>query len=371
MAVRQVKSEYVTKDGRSWVFYTYLYARDGSRKKYTSGKFRTKLDAERAEIAFLNKVHKKEINVTELTFLDLYNDFFDYQRDKVKRTTLSSYKQLIKSLEMIYHVRLQDFTIKHYLRWRNNISARDVSLRTKNGYHKFFKQILNYGTRWHDFNFTSIYNRMEPFKDPDAPPKEMKYYTYDEFKLFIKEEDDLRYICVFEILYYCGLRRGELRGLTWDNIDFENETLSVVKNVVNEKGDHGYWYVTTPKNRTSTRTIPMPEVLVNHLKEYKESLTKFKNFSEDWYVVGDIAPIHAVTLRTRNIKIAKKAGLKNIRLHDFRHSCASLLVNSGANIMIVAKYLGHAKIDETLNTYSHLFKENLKEIINILNKLED
>lgn len=369
MAVRQINKKYITSDGRSWIFYRYVYSRDGTRRKYNSKKFRTRAEAEAAEIVFLNKVRTKVINVTEMTFLDLYNDLYDYQLDKVKRTTLSSYKQLIKSLEMLHDLRIQDFTVQHYLRWRNNISARPVSLRTKNGYHKFFKQLLNYGTKWHDYNFTSIYNRMEPFKDPNAVPKEMKFYTHSEFLKFIKEEDDLKFICTFEILYYCGLRRGELRGLTWDNIDFENNMLSVIKNVVNEKGDAGYWYVTTPKNRTSTRTIPMPDILVNHLKEYKEELSKFKNFNDDWFVVGDVAPLHASTLRDRNALNAEKAELKRIRIHDFRHSCASLLVNNGANIMIVAKYLGHAKIDETLNTYSHLFKESLKEIVTIINDL--
>ena len=67
--------------------------------------------------------------------------------------------------------------------------------------------------------------------------------------------------------------------------------------------------------------------------------------------------------------MAKEAGLKQIRLHDFRHSCASLLINNGANIMIVAKYLGHTKIDETLNTYSHLFKSKMEDIVELMNQL--
>lgn len=72
------------------------------------------------------------------------------------------------------------------------------------------------------------------------------------------------------VLYYCGLKRGVLRGLSLDNIDFENKTLFVVKNDTNLNGDHGFWQLTTPKTRTSTRTIPMPDVLVNDLKELKE-----------------------------------------------------------------------------------------------------
>ena len=68
-------------------------------------------------------------------------------------------------------------------------------------------------------------------------------------------------------------------------------------------------------------------------------------------------------------KNAEKANVKQIRLHDFRHSCASLLINSGANVTIVSKYLGHAKIDETLNTYSHIFDNKMDEVVNTINKL--
>ena len=66
---------------------------------------------------------------------------------------------------------------------------------------------------------------------------------------------------------------------------------------------------------------------------------------------------------------AKLANLREIRVHDFRHSCASLLINNGANVTIVAKYLGHSKIDETLNTYSHMFQNKLNDIINIIENL--
>ncbi|MBQ7141361.1 MAG: tyrosine-type recombinase/integrase [Bacilli bacterium] len=85
---------------------------------------------------------------------------------------------------------------------------------------------------------------------------------------------------------------------------------------------------------------------------------------QKYFVFGDINSIHPDVLRSHKNEYAKKAEVKEIRIHDFRHSCASLLINNGANIMIVAKYLGHAKIDETLNTYSHLFKNKMDDIVN-------
>lgn len=135
-------------------------------------------------------------------------------------------------------------------------------------------------------------------------------------------------------------------------------------------GDHGFWQLTTPKTRTSARTLPMPDILVEDLRQLKEENKKHQHlFTNKFFVLGDNNPLHPHNLRITKNKFAADAGIKQIRIHDFRHSCASLLINNGANIMIVAKYLGHAKIDETLNTYSHLFKNKMDDIVNLMNKL--
>ena len=81
---------------------------------------------------------------------------------------------------------------------------------------------------------------------------------------------------------------------------------------------------------------------------------------------GNIDPLAATTLLDRKTKNAFMARVKDIRIHDFRHSCASLLIDSGTNITLVAKYLGHSKIDETLNTYSHMYQNRLDTIVNII-----
>lgn len=115
----------------------------------------------------------------------------------------------------------------------------------------------------------------------------------------------------------------------------------------------------------------MPEVLVNCLKKAKLEAKQLNGFNENYFVAGDAFPISSNALADRKNTNCEKAGVKQIRLHDFRHSCASLLINKGANIQVVAKYLGHTKIEETLKTYSHLFISTLDEIINVIDTLED
>ena len=94
-------------------------------------------------------------------------------------------------------------------------------------------------------------------------------------------------------------------------------------------------------------------------------------FNDDFFVVSDAKPIADSNIYLRRTKLATLAGLKVIRIHDFRHSCASLLINNGANVTLVAKYLGHTKIEETLNTYSHMFSTALDSVVSVIDSLED
>lgn len=370
MAVRQVSKDKITKDGRRWYFYTRVFL-NGKSKLYTSKCYSTRKEAMAAERDFLASVTKKEINLSTMTFQELYEEFVDYKKDKVKLSTLRISEQNIRQLTEFLNLRIKDIKLDHYLAWRKRINALDLKDKNKNGYYKLLKAILNYGTKWHDFNFTPIYSKMEKFHNPNAIPEEMKFYTWEEFKQFLSVIDDIKWKCVFEVLYFCGLRKGELLGLTWDNIDFENNQLSVVKNVIpTYTNGKGAYMITAPKTKSSIRTLPIPNRVINDLLVYYNQSKRQYGFNYNWFVFGDMEPLHRNTLRSAKIRFEKEANVKEIRLHDFRHNCASILINNGASIMVVAKYLGHTKIDETLNTYSHLFKNKLEEITKTMDQLE-
>lgn len=196
----------------------------------------------------------------------------------------------------------------------------------------------------------------------------MLFYTLDGFQRFLSVETNLKFRCAFQTLFYCGLRNGELRGLTWNDIDFNRSTLTVNKNIVkvpDPKTGKPYT-VTSPKTSSSYRTIPIPNFLLKDLSDLYNDDANYYDFRESWYVFGNINPLSATTLLDRKTKNAFMARVKDIRIHGFRHSCASLLIDSGANITLVAKYLGHTKIDETLNTYSHMYQNRLDTIVNII-----
>ena len=103
---------------------------------------------------------------------------------------------------------------------------------------------------------------------------------------------------------------------------------------------------------------------------YEQKKKEYHGFNDDFFVVSDAKPIADSNIYLRRTKLATLAGLKVIMIHDFRHSCASLLINNGVNVTLVTKYLGHTKIEETLNMYSHMFSTALDNVVSIIDNLE-
>ena len=367
MAIRQVKSKYATKDGRTWVvditYRDYL----GRPRRYHSKKFATRREAKDHEAEY--KVNIKNMTeFTDLTFKQLIDEHYKYQQDKVKSTTLYNYRNMMPYLEPLFNIKVESFNIRHFELWRRYMSKKKISTRYKNVVYKYLKVVMNFGTKWYDLNFVKVYNKMTNFTNPNERKKEMSFYTPEEFQKFLSVENDVKFICAFQTLFYCGLRNGELRGLTWNDINFRKSCLSVNKNITKTPDPiTGKPYtVSSPKTMSSYRTIPIPNFLLEYYKDLYDDCSSYYNFNDNWYVFGNIDPLPETTLRDRKTKNAFKAGVKDIRVHDFRHSCASLLIDSGANITLVAKYLGHSKIDETLNTYSHMYQNRLENIVQII-----
>ena len=371
MATRLLEQYKWTKDGRKWVFYTWETTLDGKRRKKFSKAYHTKKEALAAEREYVGKMNLKTFSKDkEMTFKDLYEAYYEYQEDKVKATTIKTYKDRIKYMKLLDNIKLKDLSVVHYELWRKELGKMNISTRYKNHIQKFIKIVLNWGTKMYGYDFRLFYNKITNFTNPNEIKKEMDFYTLEEFKKFISYEDDIKFKCLYETLYYCGLRKGEARALTWEDINFEEKLLRVNKNVVSLGSESSKYYsITTPKTKSSIRTIPIGNILLEDLKLLLESDKKKYGFKMTWFVFGNDNPITNSKVRCHKNSLCKKANLKQIRIHDFRHSCASLLINNGANINVVASYLGHTKIDETLNTYSHMFKNQMSDVVDTINNL--
>lgn len=356
-----------TKDGRSWYFRVYYTNFNGQKKQYESGKYFSKKDALEEERKFILNV-SKHIDNKNLKFKDLYELFYQHQKTRVKATTFQTYIYRVPFLEPLNEMKCVDFNVNVYEEWRKWLDKKNIATSYKNDIQKFLKCILNYAEKWHNYNFRSVYTKMEKFIDPGEIPKEMDFYTFEEFNKFISFENELLWICLFETLYYCGLRNGEMRALTWDDIDWDKKTIKITKQIPTCYSSRN-WKFTSLKTKSSIRTLPICNILYEHLKLLHAEAKSYKNFQNNWFVFGNAFPIVADKPNEHQKKICAKSNVKKIRIHDFRHSCASLLIANGADVTIVSKYLGHSKIDETLKTYAHMFQNKLNNIVSIINHI--
>ena len=371
MSVRQLKENKITKDGRSWVFIQYSKGLDGKRHQYQSQAYMTEEEAIQAEKAYLNKYKDVEVN-PHMTFKEAYTIYYNYQNDKIKDSTLKTYRDRIKYMGLLDNVELVNLNWDLYQKWRAQINKTNLCDRYKTDIQKFIKQVINFAEKQWDFNLRKFYNKLEPFKTPGALKKEMDFYEPEEFFKFISVVDDLRYKCFFELLYYCGLRRSEARGLQWKHIDFKNKLLTVSQQVLNPSNSNASteWYISSTKTEASNRTIPISTTLLNDLAELKKTNERLSKFKQTWFVLGDDVPMATGRMYFYRDKYAEKAGIRRIRLHDFRHSCASALISGAAPITAVSNFLGHSETTETLETYTHMFKKDLANVPKFFDTLE-
>lgn len=356
-----------TKDKRKYSFKIYYNDLEGNRKQYLSKKYALKSEAKEAERLFLLNLTNK-IDNRNITFKDLFNDYKNYIKTRVKITTWTNEEKFYKYFKDLGNIKFNDFKIQHFNLWKQKIDSK-LSTTYKNNIYKKLRAIINYGERTYNINLLDVKNKMTNFTDPNELQKEMLFFTYDEFLQFIEQEKELKYRCYFETLYYCGLRKGEANALNWNDIDFNKETLNISKNLsLKIKGQK--YVILPPKTKSSIRILPLPKILLNDLKNLYNEYKKYKNFDKSWFIFGGIYPLADTTTENKKHSNCINAGIKKeIRIHDFRHSCASLLINNGANPSLVSKYLGHSKTSTTLDTYSHMFPNNLDDIINKIDKI--
>ena len=190
--------------------------------------------------------------------------------------------------------------------------------------------------------------------------KEINFLTLEEFNELIKDMEDKLYFTIFNILFFTGIRKGELLALTVKDINFSNNTINIDKTFhkINKKD-----VITEPKTASSIRKIKITSQLCQIIKEYTEILYKPNKNTRLFSLTG-------MALQKNLNKYLEEKGIKKMTIHDFRHSHASLLIHKKINILAISKRLGHENSIITLKTYAHLYEDDEKNIINILENLE-
>jgi len=356
------KSAEKTADGRQWLFQV-SYTSAGKHKNYRSKKFATKKEAEKAEAVFLLSYGKQAPE--RLTFAQIIDEYLSEKKMTLKPQSWLRAKVLCEHVSaLLGDIPVSTMNVSQYDNFRATVAGNDSwSVSYKNKILNHVKALISYADRKHD-----ITNRLpwkyEPLADTVRAKKPMQFFTKEEFDRFIDAADDLRYRALFTVLFYCGLRVGEANALQWSDLDRVGRTLSVSKTVSTKlRMPSGGYLITSPKTAGSVRTIPYSRKVSGIIDELHDFWCRYDGFSEQWFVFGGLFNLPETTITKVKDKYIKKAGLKQIRIHDFRHSCASYYIHLGCSPNVLAKLLGHTSAKMTLDTYSHFYTADLRELV--------
>lgn len=335
--------------------------------------FKTKRETQQAYISFINNYKAEQnylihnTNILERHFDEVFEEFKTYKQSKVKDSTFYELVQCYNKHILPYFgfLKIKQITKTMILKWQQSLEHYSYSHKTKLRLklYSFYKYLHYY------YDIENVVAKVEPFTEPTSQT-EMLIWSLEEFNKFIKAiNNDIIYKTFFTFLYYTGCRLGEVLALNYKDINFETKILSITKSVTSKiykKESNLNYKVTSPKNSTSNRKILIPDILINQLYEYLKAIPEAK---QSTFLFGLTKPLDDHTIYRRLETYCNLANVKKIRIHDFRHSHTSLLIANGANIVLVAKRLGHKNTQQTLNTYSHLFPNSEHELIDIINKL--
>lgn len=211
-------------------------------------------------------------------------------------------------------------------------------------------------------------NPMEKVECPKLAKKKVNAFTQEQAQVFLSQLNDcpMDFRCMMYLLITTGLRRGELLGLQWQDIDFNGLTIEIQRNVTYSP-DKGI-IIDTPKTEDSARTVPMLPYVAALLREYK-SVAPSGGAEDALLFPGDkdaLTPRSPSALTQRVKRFMRLHGLPDMSPHDLRHSCATLLLNNGADIKSVQEILGHTNASTTLNFYVRSDLERMKAATNKL-----
>lgn len=308
------------------------------------------------------KQKKNKNSCMNKTLEELYNLFVVNKEKSIKHSTLlklqQNYQNYIKSF---FKDKLcTDITTLDIHKWKEKMYSKNLSLNTMKNAFTTLSSILEYGCEYYELP-KNVAKIAKNFKQPKGSKKsEMNFITKEQFDEAIKLESVFAYQTALSILFYTGMRRGEMLALNINDLDFENNKI-IIDETINPKISYT---PNQPKTDKSNRTI---EVLPSIMKMIKKVIDI--NTPEDGYIF--LHQIKLTTLKNKCDRMLTKIGLdKNelIRIHDLRHSFASMCINKGVDIQIISEYMGHENISITWDTYGHLYPNSQKKLLDKIEK---
>ena len=329
-----------------WEVRTYYKDWTGERKQKTKRGFAKKSEALEWERNFKLK-EDQSISMTFDSFVEIYLKDLE---SRIKKNTFLTKKHIIETKILPYFGRrkLDEIRTSDVIQWQNEM----MKLTKDNGelfsptylktIHNQLSTILNHAVNFYGLKDNVARKAGNMGKEES---KEMEFWTQDEFQAFLEcvADKEMSYYA-FEILYWTGIREGELLALTPEDFNFQKKTLRINKSYQRLEGED---VITDPKTPKSNRTIVMPDFLADEMEDFISRMYGIEK-NERIFTISKSYLHHEMD------RGAKLAGVKRIRIHGLRHSHISLLINLGFSALAIGERVGHEAVDITYH-YAHLF----------------
>ena len=347
------------EDNGTWYVMARYVNWKGERKQKCKRGFATKREAQEWERMFKLQT-SSDLDMSFEAFTELYiNDV----KNRLKENTWLTKEHIIRTKILPYFgkLKISEISTKEIITWQNEMLAyrdekkKPYSQTYLKTLHNQLSAIFNHAVRYYELRSNPAAKVGNMGREEH---KEMLFWTKEEYKKFSFEMMDKPVsFYAFEMLYWCGIREGELLALTPADFNFDKETVTINKSYQRLKGQD---VITSPKTKKSNRTIKMPQFLCEEMKEYLGMIYGLKKKDRIFTVTKSY-------LHHEMDRGAKAVGVKRIRIHDLCHSHISLLIDMGFSAVAIADRVGHESIDITYQ-YAHLFPSKQ---IEMAEKLDD
>lgn len=341
-----------------WDVQFYYKDYRGKNTKKHKRNFKTKKEA----VEWANNFISQQSHNLDMDFSSFWQLYRDDMKERLRENTVrtKNYIMELKVLPYFGAKKMSEITAADIRRWQNSLMKQGYSPTYLKTIHNQLSALFNYAVRYYDLPANPCQKAGSIGK---GKAEEMKFWTQEEFETFIEyiKDKPVPYYA-FLTLYWTGIRLGELLALTLADFDAEKKTLSITKSYQRINGRD---VVTEPKTAKGKRIITLPDFFVAQLEEYVGRLYGM--------MPGDRLFLTTKSCLEKEMNRGTElSGVKKIRIHDLRHSHASLLISKlGVQPKLVSERLGHEKIQTTLDTYSHLYPDQSRDVANQLDSLMD
>ena len=326
----------------------------GKLRKSTKRGFRTKKEAEE----WYHHFQLQQTQSCSMLFSDFVSLYFYDMKHRLREHTIINKEYIVKDKLLPYFgsKKLNEITVADIRTWQNTLIEKGYSQTYLKTIHNQLSALFNYAVRYYELKDNPCRKAGSMGK---AKAEEMLIWTKDEYQAFSDCLMDNRISWLaFQILFWTGIRIGELLALTFEDVDLEKNIISVSKSYQLLRGKE---IISPPKTPKSNRKVNIPVFLAQDIRDYKESFY-------DVQPTDRVIPLSKSKLESEMRRGVQLSGVKKIRIHDLRHSHASLLIEMGFSPKEIAERLGHENIETTLNTYSHLYPDKQERLANRLDE---